>query len=57
MPSIADYLKYAETAFAAYAENLKLGTDVNVDAYIVAKMSSAQAKHFDAAWKVLAQKD
>lgn len=54
MSTIADYLKYAETAFAAYAENLALGSIDNLDAYERADMSHVQAKHFASTWAVLA---
>lgn len=57
MPSIFDYFRYAETAFAAYAKNLSLGTGVNEDAYIDAQMSPPQAQRFDTNWLVLSQQD
>jgi len=58
MPTMNDYLKYAETAFAAYAVNLALGSKVNAAKYeLSAGMSSTQALHFDDTWKVLAQQD
>jgi len=57
MPTITDYLKYAETAFASYATNLVLGHG-NTDAYRrVAGMASIQAQNFDATWNILGQQD
>jgi Ca2+-binding RTX toxin-like protein len=57
MPTITDYLKYAETAFASYATNLVLGHG-NSEAYrSVAGMASIQAQNFDAAWNILGQQD
>lgn len=57
MPTMNDYLKYAETAFAAYANDLQLGFGVNAQNYEDAKMSPTQAQQFDATWKVLAQEE
>jgi hypothetical protein len=57
MPTIIDYLKYAETAFAAYANNLQLGFGVNAAKYEGANMASLQAQRFDATWSVLGQQE
>lgn len=57
MSTINDYLKYAETAFAAYANNLQLGRGINATAYIDANMAPTQAQHFDTTWSVLGQQD
>jgi len=57
MPNASDYLRYAETAFAAYAENLALGSNVNLVAYRRADMPSAQAERFDENWQVLGQQE
>ncbi|HNL91201.1 MAG TPA: hypothetical protein PKH05_19125, partial [Nitrospira sp.] len=57
MPSIADYVKYAETSFAAYAVGLANGIGVNAQAFIDANMSPTQAQRFDASWQVLGQQD
>ena len=56
MPSISDYFKYAETAFAAYAFDLAIGKG-NISKYIAAEMTSSQAQRFDAAWQVLGQQE
>jgi len=56
MPNINDYLKYAETAFAAYASNLTQGKG-NTLKYEEANMTTSQAQHFDAGWQVLGQQD
>lgn len=57
MSNTSDYLKYAETAFAAYASNLVLGRGENTDAYVSADIATAQAQRFDATWQVLGQQD
>ena len=57
MPTMNDYLKYAETAFAAYANNLVSGQGNATKYENFAGMSPAQAQQFDATWKVLAQQD
>src|SRR5487761_1915880 len=56
MPSIANYLKYGETALAAYAIGLQLGNG-NTQAYQDADMSSSQAQRFNNTWQVLGQRD
>ena len=57
MPKISEYFRYAETAFAAYANQLVLGSNVNLAAYQRADMSLPQAQRFDASWQVLGQQD
>ena len=57
MANIVDYLKYAETAFAAYANSLSNGSNINSAAYVRADMSPTQAQRFDASWVVLGQQD
>ena len=58
MPTQADYLKYAETAFASYAANLTLGRGANANAYrVLADMAPTEAQRFDATWQVLGQQD
>ncbi|RLJ69172.1 hypothetical protein [Sulfurisoma sediminicola] len=56
MPTISEYLKYAETAFAAYAVSLTPGKG-NTQKYIAEKMSRPQAEQFDKTWQVLGQSD
>ncbi len=59
MSTIADYLKQAELALAAYAENLYPG--IPLDNFLTALesggkgMSIAQARHFASRWRVLEQ--
>lgn len=56
MPTIAEYLRYAETAFAAYGVNLAVGAG-NVTKYVAQKMATLQAERFDLLWRVLGQQD
>lgn len=53
MATINEYLKYAETTFAAYAQ-LTLGQQ-NSQAYVTADMAVVQAASFDSQWAVLSQ--
>src|SRR5580765_4337662 len=53
MATINDYLKYAETTFAAYAD-LTQGQQ-NTQAYVTADMAAAQAATFNSQWTVLSQ--
>jgi Ca2+-binding RTX toxin-like protein len=56
MPTIKDYLKYAETAVAGYATNLVSGpAGANFQWLKDAGMPSAEAIQFDTAWAVIAQ--
>ena len=57
MPNMLDYLKYSEAAFAAYANGLSIGNNVNLAAYEEADMAHTQAQRFDASWMVLGQQD
>lgn len=57
MPTISDYLKYAETSFAAYASNLTLGRGNASEYENNADMAHTQAQRFDASWMVLGQQD
>lgn len=54
MPTINDYLKYGETALAAYAVNLSNGANI-VNALKAAGMPNAEATKFAATWDVIAQ--
>jgi hypothetical protein len=54
MPTINDYLKYGETALAAYAVNLAIRTDI-VEALKTAGMPVAEATKFASTWTVIAQ--
>ncbi|PNU18532.1 hypothetical protein C2E25_17195 [Geothermobacter hydrogeniphilus] len=56
MPTINDYLNLAETAFASYASNLRIGNG-NALEYERAVMTKTQATRFDASWQVLDQQD
>lgn len=56
MPTLNDYFRYAETAFAAYANGLTAGQG-NAAQYQAADMAPDQAQRFDASWQVLAQQD
>ena len=55
MPTINDYLIYAETAFAAYASDLVLGIGNAVRYQEGARMATTQAENFDKNWQVLGQ--
>ncbi|MCC7461359.1 MAG: hypothetical protein IT480_02735, partial [Gammaproteobacteria bacterium] len=55
MPVIQQLARYAQTAQAAYAENLIAG-EANKQAYVDdAEMSASKASRFDGEWTVLAQ--
>jgi pimeloyl-ACP methyl ester carboxylesterase len=54
MPTINDYLKYGETALAAYALNLSPGL-IDVDALKLAGMPTAEATRFSDTWTLIAQ--
>ena len=57
MPTIADFLRYSETAFAAYAVNLVRGIGINETELVRAGMAIAEAGRFDVSWEVLDQQD
>ncbi|MBE7418532.1 MAG: hypothetical protein HS128_12445 [Ideonella sp.] len=57
MPTINDYLTYAETALASYAQGLVLGSGANSPRYQVSGMAESQAARFDQQWSVLDQAD
>ena len=53
MPTTDQYLSYAETALASYAQLIS-GTG-NEDEYFEAGMATEQASRFDASWTVISQ--
>lgn len=57
MPTISDYLSYAQVALASYGQDLLRGTGLNEDAYRFAGMAQSQAITFDRSWSVLDQAD
>lgn len=56
MPTINDYLQYAETALASYATNLLVGpAATNIDSLKDAGMPTAEATKFGETWAVIEQ--